>query len=786
VANNQRLNATITIGSALASSVRNNIGVVQAGLRNVGAEIKTVTTRQKELDNQRKVLIKQGESVDALDREYKQLTQTLDRLRESQRRWQAVAASGVKVGQAYGSMTREVGRLVRNTTIVVGAAGGAIFGLAKSTSDLGDQVAKTADKLGLKIGALQELRYAGERSGISVDSLDASLEQMVRRTAEAVRGTGTAADAYDRLGLSAEALASMSPDEALAQIADAMDNVKSSSERLKLAVDIFGRSGAGMVNMLRGGSAALAQLRADARATGYVLSDQAVRDAEEFNDTLLDLQLGVAGLKNTIGAALMPVVTDAMSQLRFWLRENSDWVSVFSDRLANGLRENLPRIADFARGMARVGSIMAGLVNRAADMVGGFDRLAVIIGAAFAAKAVFSVLMFGKAIVGLVGALATLTGITPVVVGAIKAVTLAMAANPIGAAVVVLIGATTLIIRHWDAVGAFFVRLWDKITGVFASAADRLRAVVQWSPVGTLTAAWQPVAAFFSDTWSNIAGLFAAGRDRVGAILQWSPLQTLAGAWGRVGAFFADLWDGVKWAFSAARLSLQNALEWGPLSVIGQVWQPVTSFFGALWERVTTVFSSAADGLRGLLNWSPVGVLSAAWGTVGAFYADIWDNVASVFAAARDRIQSVLQWSPLATVSQAWQPVADWFTGLWDGITESARKAFDWIAGKLEWIGGAVGRVRSFFGFAGSEDGQQNRNTADSAGAESAPAIIRDVQARQVSQPVVQRAGDTNSYTFNINGVTNPDAVADAVRGIIERQQRQRDSAALYDTAGAF
>lgn len=618
MANNQRLNSTITIGAALQSSVRNSIGVVQAGLREVGTEIKAVTTRQKELDRQRKVLERQGQSVEDLDREYKQLTETLDRLRNSQRRWQAVSASSVKVGQAYGNMTRDVGRLARNTTIAIGAASGAIFGLAKSTADLGDNVAKTADKMGVQIGALQELRYAAERSGVPTETLDKALLNLARRSSEAAMGIGEAREAFKELGLDAAQMASLTPDEQMNMLADALAGVENQSDRVRLAFKFFEAEGVGMVNMLRDGSAGLEQLRADARATGYVLSDEAARDAEEFTDRLLDVKLGIAGLKNTIGSALMPVVTEAMSQFRFWLRENQGRVQQFAAALATGLQEAMPHIVEFGKGLMTVGGAISSVIRWTADLVGGFDRLAVIIGAAFAAKAVFSVIMFGKAVIGLVGSLAALSGGLRVATTGIKAIGLALTANPIGLVVAAVAGAAFLIIKNWEPISAFFGRLWDQVTGVFSGAVER--------------------------------------------------------------------------------------------------------------------------------------------------------------------IQGVLQWSPLAVVSQAWQPVADWFGGLWDGIIDSARKAFDWIAGKLEWVGNAVGRVRSFFGFGGDE----NQPAGSAAPEAQAPAIIRDIQARQASQPAVNRAGDTNSYIFNINGVTNPDAVADAVRGIIERQQRQRDSAALYDTAGAF
>ena len=95
---NQRLNATITIGSVLEQSVKRNMGFLKFGLSQVGDAIKGVERRQKELDRQRNVLRKQGQSVEHLDREYEKLERTLVDLRRAQERWNRAAAASRRVG----------------------------------------------------------------------------------------------------------------------------------------------------------------------------------------------------------------------------------------------------------------------------------------------------------------------------------------------------------------------------------------------------------------------------------------------------------------------------------------------------------------------------------------------------------------------------------------------------------------------------------------------------------------------------------------------------------------
>lgn len=562
MAKRQRLDATITIGAALQSSVKNRIGFLQAGLRGVGSEIKQVTDRQRELSKQRKVLEKEGKAVDHLDREYEELNQTLERLQRSQKDWQRAAGAGNKVGQRFGQMTGEIGKLARNTSIAVAGTGAVIFGLASSTAELGDQTAKTADKLGIQIGALQELRYAAERSGVSSKTLDTAMQRFTRRMSDAAKGSGPAVKALDELGLSAEALASMSPDEALAATADAMKDVANQNDRVRLAFALFDSEGVGMVNMLKDGSAGLQQLRKDARATGNVLSDQAFRDGEAFQDALLDVQSVMAGFKNTIGSALMPVVTEMMGKFTTWMKSNRGLVVEFSEKLATGLRDALPVIGKAVTGLSSAAVTIGSVTAQVADLVGGFDNLGIIIGTVFAGKAIFSVGMFAKSIWDFGAALVALAGGFPAVIGGIKAIGLALMANPIG----LIIGGITLavgvMIAKWDVVGPWFSKLWGYVTNVFSRAWEGIKTLLSWTPIGMIVTNWGSITDWFSGLWGSVASVFSGAWEGFKTLLSWTPLGMIASNWGGITDWFGGLWDGIVENARAAFDWIAGKLEW--------------------------------------------------------------------------------------------------------------------------------------------------------------------------------------------------------------------------------
>ncbi|MDP2127232.1 MAG: hypothetical protein Q8K97_07620 [Pseudohongiella sp.] len=377
----------------------------------------------------------------------------------------------------YRTMSTEVGRLARRTMIMGGAAAGGIFAIAKSTANLGDDVAKTADKLGMGLDVLQELRYAGERGGMATDLLDKSMLTFTRRIAFAARGTGAAVKAYDELGLSAEALAQMKPEQALAVVADRLKDISDHNTRLGYASQIFDNTGgAAMLNVLKDGSDGLKELRAQAHLTGYILSEQAARDAEVFNDSLLNAQLGMKGMKNIIGAELMPSITELMQTFSVWMIENRHRVQEFAQTFGARMKSAVPILIDLAKGAGQFFSTLATGTQFLARILGGFDRLAILLAVLFASKAILSIAAFGIAIFKAGSAILMLAKTLPIAAGAAKLFGLTLMGTPIGwiiAGIAALAGAVYLIYRNWSGISSWFADRWNAVKEIFSSVINR-------------------------------------------------------------------------------------------------------------------------------------------------------------------------------------------------------------------------------------------------------------------------------------------------------------------------
>ncbi|WP_111496139.1 phage tail tape measure protein [Marinobacter bohaiensis] len=432
--------------------------------------------QRKELGKVRKRLNDAGVDVRNLSGEERRLA---DQMQATNHRIQRQRKYLDQLGKAdisgkFSNMTGEVGRFGRRTALVGAGAAAGIFGIANSTATLGDQVAKTGDKIGIALGPFQELRYAAERSGVSTEKFDSSLERFVKRMGEATQGTGAARKAYEELGLSAEDLAKLTPEKSLEVVADRLSSVENQSQRVAIAAQLFGREGVAMVNMMKDGSAGLQALRKDARATGYVLSEKAARDAEAFKDAMLDAQLGMAGMKNTIGAELMPAITDMMGDLSAWMRENRDQVSAFASNFGTKLKNAIPVLRDIAVGAASTAKTLGLIATNLATLVGGFDNLGMILAVVLAMKPIMAILAFSKAIFMATGAVVGLAGGLPAVAAGIKAIGVALTANPIGLIIAAIAGAGYLIYKNWGAIMDFFKSLPAKFSGFGSMIIDGL------------------------------------------------------------------------------------------------------------------------------------------------------------------------------------------------------------------------------------------------------------------------------------------------------------------------
>ena len=201
------------------------------------------------------------------------------------------------------------GAVNSTATKLVGLAGAAGLGaMVKSSLATNDALAKTADRLGLTTQALSGLQRAAELSGAGTRTLDMGLQRMTRRVAEAARGTGEAKDAIAELGLSAQELAQLSPDQQFRRIAGAMQGVSNQGDRVRLAMKLFDSEGVKLVNTLAMGEEGLDEAQRKVEQYGVALSRVDAAQMEAANDAMFNARQVSQGLANQLTIKLAPII----------------------------------------------------------------------------------------------------------------------------------------------------------------------------------------------------------------------------------------------------------------------------------------------------------------------------------------------------------------------------------------------------------------------------------------------------------------------------------------------
>jgi TP901 family phage tail tape measure protein len=178
---------------------------------------------------------------------------------------------------------------------------------------------------------------------------------------------------------------------------------------------------------------------------------------------------------------------------------------------------------------------------------------------------------------------------------------------PIIVAVAALALGGYLLIKNWGAVSAFFVGLWNKITGVFSAAFDWIKNLLG----GVSNKVLGAIAVFLP--FIGIPAL---------VIKNWGTIQAFfVGLWSRVTTLFTEVWTGIKNFFAG--------LWAGITAEFANAWNGILSFFNSVWNGITQIVASAANWFSGV--WTAVsGAFAGAWLWIKDLFASIWESIKGV------------------------------------------------------------------------------------------------------------------------------------------------------------
>ncbi|HDZ55370.1 MAG TPA: hypothetical protein ENI17_05925 [Pseudomonas xinjiangensis] len=186
------------------------------------------------------------------------------------------------------------------------AAATALVLVVNKQRDLIDQQAKMAQRMRTSYESLSTLARAGELAGVSMGQIETASKGLEQRLGQAIQGTVAQKEAFDRLHLSAQAIADLPLDQRIGAINKALRENVQASERAAVAGKIFGEEGAITMQMLDPDT--IAEAARQIEIFGLNLSDVDAAKVEMANDAMSTLGSATTGLSQQLTVELAPIL----------------------------------------------------------------------------------------------------------------------------------------------------------------------------------------------------------------------------------------------------------------------------------------------------------------------------------------------------------------------------------------------------------------------------------------------------------------------------------------------
>lgn len=419
----------------------------------------------------------------------------------------------------FGSSIVGIGAKVAGMGLAItGSLTAAVMHFATVGSELNDMSART----GIGTTALAELGHAAGMTGASMGAVESALGKMQKNLGEIGPESAKVREALSQIGLSAEQLATMSPEDQFQTIAESIGAIEDPTKQAATAMAVFGSSGKELLPMMEN----IKELRAEARELGIAPSPESIAAADAVGDAIDRMKAVISSAVFEIGAALAPMALDIMEALTLAAKTVRKFVV-----------ENKSLIVT----AAKVGAAL--LVAGSAIVAIG----SVFIGA-------------GMAISGLLATLSLVGGAIGVI-GSIFAVVL----SPVGLLVAALVAGAYAWARFTEAGQSAVTGLVSTVTstfgGMLTTVTDTMGGIMDAIRAGDLSLAGQIAMV-------GLRLIFAQGMDAIHKLFGdgWGTMisQVLSGdfakAFATLGATLLESWAGITQGLVGLFTGAANAI----------------------------------------------------------------------------------------------------------------------------------------------------------------------------------------------------------------------------------
>ena len=276
---------------------------------------------------------------------------------------EAGESSGKTFGESLASGLKTTGAVIAGA---MAAATGAAVALGKGFIDaandvaqLGNTIDKESQKMNMSATGYQEWSFILEHAGTSIEGMKTAMKKLTLAAEENN-------DAFAALGISEEQLAAMSPEETWNATISALQNVTDESKRLELANSLLGKGAVELAPLFNMTAAETEEMRNQIHELNGVMSDEAVKDAAAYEDSLQNMNTAMDGLKKNMMSNFLPSITKVMDGLAKVFSGDGSGIGAIKD----GLQDVINNIVELAPQFLSIGqTIITSLLSGFAPML---------------------------------------------------------------------------------------------------------------------------------------------------------------------------------------------------------------------------------------------------------------------------------------------------------------------------------------------------------------------------------------------------------------------------------
>jgi hypothetical protein len=282
-----------------------------------------------------------GKLVVSLSANSAKLVSELGKTRKSVKKW----------GADIAKVVAKAGAVFAGLALIIG---GAVLVAINRNAAAIDDMTKAAGKLNFPIEDFQKFGYIAGLSNISMDKFGVSMQKMQKSIGDARAGLSTAKDAFAALNLNFNELANMSPSQQFELIAEAMSKVPLQADKVKLAMDIFGRSGADLLNVFAGDVKAVG---AEFDGLGVAITESQAMAVAAYQDSKTKLGELLGGFGKNLSAEVAPAFTLIIGKITESIKKMGGMKSaanIFANHIIDAMNSAINAISSVASAILQV------------------------------------------------------------------------------------------------------------------------------------------------------------------------------------------------------------------------------------------------------------------------------------------------------------------------------------------------------------------------------------------------------------------------------------------------